>query len=128
MSAFHNMGLPITSHEMSVGRYLDNLHAVTQAALDLHIQGGTPSAHGKTVKEVQITFGKPPASGSRQIGYVQESADEATVVVTVPAAEFEAYLAILHDDPQAYVYCGTDLGASTLGYFNLATKDYTPAK
>jgi len=125
MTAFHHMKLPITSYEASRERaFDDNGHAATMAQLTLHVQGGTPTSHNNPVKEVQVTFDKPPGGGGGQIGHIEESANKATVFATVPLAEFEIYLAILHDDQRSHVYCGTDVGASTLGFFNLATEGF----
>ena len=125
MTAFHHMKLPITSYEASRERsFDDNGHAATMAQLTLHVQGGTPTSNHKPVKKVEVTFGKPPGVGGGQIGHLEEFANKATVFATVPLAEFETYLAILHDDRRSHVYCGTDENASTLGFFNLATEGF----
>lgn len=119
------MKLPITSYEASRERsFGEDGHTATMAQLTLHVQGGTPSPHGKPIKEVQVTFGKPPGEGGDPIGRIKDSANKATVFATLPLAEFEIYLAILHDDRQSHVYCGTDVGTPRLGFFNMATEGF----
>lgn len=125
MSGIHHMKLPITSYEASRERsFGEDAHVATMAQLTLHVQGSTPSEQGKPVKEVQVTFGKPSGESGDRIGRIKESANKATVSATLPLAEFETYLAILHDDRRSHVYCGNDVGTPRLAFFNLATEGF----
>lgn len=125
MTAFHHMRLPITSYEASRERsFGEDGSVATTAQLTLHVQGGTPSPDGKPVKEVQVIFSRSPGEGGDPIGRIDESASKATVSAALPLAEFETYLAILHDDRRSHVYCGTDVGTPKLGFFNLATEGF----
>jgi hypothetical protein len=117
------MKLPIASYAASSGReFGENGHVATTAQLFLHVQGGTHLPQGQRITEVQVTFGKPSGNKIGNIEFI--TSNTATVVTTVPLAEFETYWAILHDERPSHVYCGVDTDGKTLGHFSLATEGF----
>jgi hypothetical protein len=117
------MKLPIASYTVSAGReFGQDGHVATTTQLFLRVQGGTHLSGGQRITEVQVTFGKPSGDTIGNIEF--DTSSTATVVATVPLAEFETCWAILHDGRPYHVYCGVDTDGKTLGFFNLATEGF----